>query len=170
MLHNFWLIFYYFLQLMSVGSACKSAAKSIEKKISHSYVNYATLFLSWMPFRMVNKRNFLKNINLHFWLKISFDSIDHDVLNFRLGYVRRLVKRLKCGFYKSYFFSEWTSDQLEHFLNIFVITFRWVCCCCAVMTKMLKKCSTDQRFIRKRDTTYKIGTLVQEKENSKSYH
>ena len=28
------------------------------------------------------------------------------------------------------------------------------------MKKMLKKCSTDQRFIRKRKTTYKIGTLV----------
>ena len=25
---------------------------------------------------------------------------------------------------------------------------------------MSKKCSTDQRFIRKRNTTYKIGTLV----------
>ena len=25
--------------------------------------------------------------------------------------------------------------------------------------KMSKKCSTDQRFIRKRNTTYKIGTL-----------
>ena len=29
-----------------------------------------------------------------------------------------------------------------------------------VMTKMAKKCSTDQRFIRKRNTTYKIHTLV----------
>ena len=28
------------------------------------------------------------------------------------------------------------------------------------MTKMTKKCSTDQRFIRKRNTTYKIHTLV----------
>ena len=28
-----------------------------------------------------------------------------------------------------------------------------------VMTKMVKKCLTDQRFIRKRNTTYKIGTL-----------
>ena len=27
------------------------------------------------------------------------------------------------------------------------------------MKKMSKKCSTDQRFIRKRNTTYKIGTL-----------
>ena len=26
--------------------------------------------------------------------------------------------------------------------------------------KVLKKCSTDQRFIRKRNTAYKIGTLV----------
>ena len=29
-----------------------------------------------------------------------------------------------------------------------------------MMTKMVKKCSTDQRFIRKRNTTYKIHTLV----------
>ena len=28
------------------------------------------------------------------------------------------------------------------------------------MTKMFKKCSTDQRFIRKRNATYKIGTLI----------
>ena len=27
------------------------------------------------------------------------------------------------------------------------------------MTKMFKKCSTDQRFIQKRNTTYKIHTL-----------
>ena len=27
-------------------------------------------------------------------------------------------------------------------------------------TKMVKKCSTDQRFIRKRNTTYKVGTLL----------
>ena len=26
--------------------------------------------------------------------------------------------------------------------------------------EMFKKCSTDQRFIRKRNTTYEIGTLV----------
>ena len=35
--------------------------------------------------------------------------------------------------------------------------------CCTnpkVMTKMFRKCSTDQRFIRKRNTTYKIHTLV----------
>ena len=28
------------------------------------------------------------------------------------------------------------------------------------MKKMSKKCSTDQRFIRKKNTTYKIHTLV----------
>ena len=27
------------------------------------------------------------------------------------------------------------------------------------MKKMFKKCSTDQRFIRKRNTAYEIGTL-----------
>ena len=30
-----------------------------------------------------------------------------------------------------------------------------------LMTKMLKKCSTDQRFIRKRNATYKLGTLAE---------
>jgi hypothetical protein len=29
-----------------------------------------------------------------------------------------------------------------------------------VMTKMAKKCLTDQRVIRKRNTNYQIGTLV----------
>ena len=29
-----------------------------------------------------------------------------------------------------------------------------------MMTKIIKKCSTDQRFIRKPNTTYKIGTLA----------
>ena len=28
------------------------------------------------------------------------------------------------------------------------------------MKKMSKKCSTDQRFIRKRNATYKTGTLI----------
>ena len=41
-----WLNFHYFLQLMSVGLACKSAAKSDEKLVNQ---NYKTLFLSWMP-------------------------------------------------------------------------------------------------------------------------
>ena len=46
-------------------------------------------------------------------------------------------------------------------LAIFVITFGWVQQQThpKVMTKMVKKCSTDQRFIRKRNTIYKIGTL-----------
>jgi hypothetical protein len=30
-----------------------------------------------------------------------------------------------------------------------------------VMKKMFKKCSTDQRFIRKGNITYEIGTLVE---------
>ena len=51
------------------------------------------------------------------------------------------------------------------FLEHFFITFRWVCCCFAFYPpngddKMFKKCSTDQRFILKRNTTYKTGTLV----------
>ena len=32
-----------------------------------------------------------------------------------------------------------------------------------VMAKMVKKCTTDQRFIRKRNTTYKIHTLIWKK-------
>ena len=46
-LHIFdWLIFHYFLQLMSVGLAWKSAAKNNEKLVNQKY---ATLFLTWMP-------------------------------------------------------------------------------------------------------------------------
>ena len=41
-----WLIFHYFLQLMSVGLVWKSIAKSNEKLVNQTY---ATLFLSWMP-------------------------------------------------------------------------------------------------------------------------
>ena len=45
--------------------------------------------------------------------------------------------------------------------SVYVITFGWVCCCFAFYPpngddKMFKKCSTDQRFILKRNTTYKI--------------
>ena len=41
---------------------------------------------------------------------------------------------------------------VEHFYNIFVLTFGWVCYCTQqthpkVRTKLLKKCSTGQRFI-----------------------
>ena len=58
--------------------------------------------------------------------------------------------------------------SVEHFLNIFGITFSG---CNSKATanppksddqngqEMLKKCSTDKRFIRKRNTTYRIHTL-----------
>ena len=36
----------------------------------------------------------------------------------------------------------------------------WVGATICDETKMVKKCSTDQRFIRKRNTTYEIGTLL----------
>ena len=36
-----------------------------------------------------------------------------------------------------------------------------------VMTKMVKKCSTDQKFIRKRSTSYKTHTLVWTMKQSK---
>ena len=51
---------------------------------------------------------------------------------------------------------------IDHLCHYF-----WVCATAKqhqthpkAMTKMTKKCSTDQRFIRKRNTTYKIHTLV----------
>ena len=56
--------------------------------------------------------------------------------------------------------------SVEHFLAIFFHHF-WVGATAKqqqtypkVMTKMVKKCLTDQRFIRKRNTTYKIHTLI----------
>ena len=60
---------------------------------------------------------------------------------------------------------------IEHFLTIFVITFGWVRCCFAVAPtqKWWQKwyrnvhstlCSTNQRFIWKRNTTIRIYTLV----------
>ena len=63
--------------------------------------------------------------------------------------------RLKYGFCKKLLLSEWNSGQL----NIFVITFGWVCCCThPKVTK--KKCSTAQSFICKEVTSYKICILV----------
>ena len=49
---------------------------------------------------------------------------------------------------------------LDHCCHHFWVGMVLLCCCThpKVMTK--KKCSTDQRFIRKRNTTYKIHTLV----------
>ena len=46
--------------------------------------------------------------------------------------------------------------SVEHFLAIFVITFGWEQQQTQpkVMTKMFKECSTDQRFIRKRNMDY----------------
>ena len=51
---------------------------------------------------------------------------------------------------------------LNHFCHHFWVGFLLLCCCThpKVMTTMFKKCSTDQRFIRKRNTTCKIHTLV----------
>ena len=49
---------------------------------------------------------------------------------------------------------------LDHFCYHF---WAGLLCCCThpkMMTKIAKKCSTDQRFIRKRNTAYKIHTLV----------
>ena len=59
--------------------------------------------------------------------------------------------------------------SVEHFLTIchhFRVALLLLCCCThpKVMTKMAKKCSTDQRFIRKRNTTYKTHTLVPQSE------
>ena len=51
---------------------------------------------------------------------------------------------------------------LDHFCHHCWVGLLLLCCCThpKVMTKMAKKCSTDQRLIRKRNTTYKIHTLV----------
>ena len=55
---------------------------------------------------------------------------------------------------------------VEHFFNIFFIKLDSPLVKTLerenliLMKKMLKKCSTGQRFFRKRNTTYKIGTLV----------
>ena len=58
----------------------------------------------------------------------------------------------------------WTQHWtfLDRFCHHFWVGLLLLCCCThpKVMTKMAKKCSTDQRFIRKRNTTYKIHTLV----------
>ena len=50
---------------------------------------------------------------------------------------------------------------LDHFCYHVWVGFLLLCCCThpKVMAKMSKKCSTDQRFIRKRNTSYKIETL-----------
>ena len=52
---------------------------------------------------------------------------------------------------------------LDHyFCHHFWVGLLLLCCCShpKVATKMAKKCSTNQRFIRKRNTTYKIYTLA----------
>ena len=79
-----------------------------------------------------------------------------------------LTSSLDLSEVKTYIFSEWTSDQfniswpfLSWLLGGFAVNNMLFCCCThpKVMTKMAKKCSTDQRFIQKRNTTYKIHTL-----------
>ena len=55
---------------------------------------------------------------------------------------------------------------LDHFCHHFWVGLVLLCCCSQpkVMIKMVKKCSklcsTDQRFIRKQNTTFRIHTLV----------
>ena len=51
---------------------------------------------------------------------------------------------------------------LDHFCHHFWVGLLLLCCCThpKVVTIMAKKFSTDQRFIRKRNTTYKIHTLI----------
>ena len=97
--HNFWLANFslstYFLQLMSVGLAWKLAAKSNERLVNQKY---ATLFLSWMLFRIWQEHlwiiegktqveylaSFLINvINLHSMLKHSFSIKTHFLLFYK---------------------------------------------------------------------------------------
>ena len=56
-----WIIFYYFLELMSVGLAWKSVAKSNENLVIQKY---ATLFLSWIPF---NNQGYIWLSIVHFF-------------------------------------------------------------------------------------------------------
>ena len=73
-----------------------------------------------------------------------------------------------CGFCKQLLLYECNSDHLTTFfipssiLGGFAVALLLLCCCThpKVMTKMAKKCLTDQRFIWKRNTTCKIHTLV----------
>ena len=100
----------------------------------------------------------------------QFQYFEMEKLNFYI-YFFILKMLLKYGFYKYivYFFSEWTSEQFNISLNIFVITFGWVQQQSNSKPtqkwwqKCSKKCSTDQRLIWKRNTTYEIGTLVEKK-------
>ena len=79
------------------------------------------------------------------------------------------VPPIKFGFYKKYFFSKCTSDQL----NISWTFLSSLLCGFAVALllqppksddkngqEIFKKCSTDQTFIRKRNTAFEIGTLT----------
>ena len=61
---------HYFLQLMSVGLAWKSVAKSDEKLVNQKY---ATLFLSWMPFIEKNSNADSKWLSLHYYEIVKND-------------------------------------------------------------------------------------------------
>ena len=68
-------------------------------------------------------------------------------------------------FVRSYFFpnatlTSWTF--LDHFCHHFWVGLVLLCCCThpKVITKMAKKCSTDQSCIKKEVTSYKIHTLA----------
>ena len=78
---------------------------------------------------------------------------------------KEIDKYLKCGFCKKLLLYECNSDQLLTFFSFchhFWVGLLLLCYCThpKVMTKMLKKCSSEQRFIRERNTIYKIHTLV----------
>ena len=65
---------------------------------------------------------------------------------------------LKYGFCKKLLWYKWTSDQLNIF---FSSLFDWFCCARKKnQSKVRKKCSADQRFIRTDVTSYKIHILV----------
>ena len=74
-------------------------------------------------------------------------------------YAIKVGPSVKCGFLKKSFIK-----NVPFVSSPFPISFGWVQQQThpKVMTKSktVKKCSTDQRFIRKRKTAYKIGTLV----------
>ena len=83
---------HYFLQLMSVGLAWKSVAKSNEKLVNQKY---ATLFLSWMPFKDQLISEWLKH-SLKFWVG-SLENLRHQKVAISLSSFFQILHILKPG-------------------------------------------------------------------------
>ena len=125
---------------------------------------WRSIFVPWWNLveRIVN-HVLARIIEPVFPISIDFPGMSKTMWTFfsRLNTSYLLMK----DFVRSYFFpnatlTSWTF--LDHFCHHFWVGLLLLCCCThpKVMTKMAKKCSTDQRFMRKRITTYRIHTLV----------